>query len=704
MRIYLGHFCKPDRERELGISVAASNFSNTLVNGNIFDKSYSILPPYVRGRRNPKELTTESSTLLYSFWRRLPSPFCKLAPAFEQVALFFKIPRGASLWLYNVTMLNWILIKLLSWLKPSVSIYPIVLDYTPGAPGNDKFLRFINSTPGRISLTNYTELSKVNFRCLPGITPTECKIPLTNSTKRTFLLSGILNEQISSISTVVDAFEKVPEAILNITGNLSHNPDLVKRISEVPNVNYLGMLSKEAYMDLLDSSTTFILSTRNPSYPENKCNFPSKIIEGLFHNKGIVSTITYPQIEGINYILTGSTVNEIRDSIREIISMTEAQIEPYINQGKKTAEMFSIGVWKNAIDDIERPYDAVYLTNTPSFYKLNLTDAICAKGKKILLVFYGYGNEAVNTVLKNEERPNHFDWIFLHDGDSAKRDKITVFRKLSRLLRNTRHKHILYSGWFVPEYNLYSLMSPRNKNILICESSIYEVGTTGWRGYIKRLIIGRMNAALPSGLPHKELLEKLGLQGPQYITGSVGIFDKRHSRSKPKTLVNGQRCRFLYVGRLVPVKNVNLLVDCFNRNGLPLTIVGDGILRKQLEDKSNDNISFLGFVNNDELYRIYQSHDVFILPSLSEPWGLVVEEALYNGLPVIASDMVGAYPDMVKAYRAGECFRHDSMESLQAAIDKVIVNYTTYSESVAGIDFDMREQSQIKAYIDAFEI
>lgn len=704
MRIYLGHFCKPDKEKELGISVAASNFSNTLIQGDIFDKAYSILPPFVKGKRNPEELASDNSTMPYSFWRRLPSPLCKLAPAFEQIILFFKIPRGASLWLYNVTLLNWILIKLLEWFKPSVSIYPIVLDYTPGQPGNDKFLRFINSTPGRISLTNYAELSKLNFSCLPGITPTINDIPLTDYSKRTFLLSGILNEQISSISTVIEAFAQVPEATLYITGSLSHNPAIIKRISEIPNVWYLGMLSKKDYMKLLDSSATFILSTRNPSYPENKCNFPSKIIEGLSHNKGVVSTISYPQIEGIDYITTGSSVNDIKEAIKRIVLMSDAQISAYINQGKKISEMFSIKVWKNVIEAIERPYDAVYLTNTPSFYKLNLIEAICEKGKKTLLVFYGYGDEAVNTILGKDENDYRFDWIFLSEGNAAKRNKLATFKYLSRLLRHVRYKNILYAGWFAPEYNLYSFISPRKKNILICESSVYETQVTGIKGWIKRRIVSRMHNALPSGLPHKELLEKLGLKGNQFITGSVGVFDKKHPRPILNPLHSRKEYRFLYVGRLVSVKNVELLIECFNLNGLPLTIVGDGVLRKRLEDKAKSNISFMGFVNNDELYSIYQSHDVFILPSRSEAWGLVVEEALYNGLPVIASDKVGSYHDIIKAYNAGECFQHNSVASLQTAIDKVIANYPKYKKSVTDIDFDKREQLQVKAYLDAFEV
>lgn len=701
MRIYLGHFCKADKERELGISVAASNFSNTLVSGDIFDRVYSILPPFVTGKRNANELATENSVLLYSALRRLPSPLSRVAPIFEQLALFFKIPRGASLWLYNVTMLNWILIKLLRWLKPSVKIYPIVLDYTPGLPGNDKFLKAINNSAGRISLTNYSELSKVNFHCLPGITPLITTHPQIKSPKPTFLLSGVLSEEISSISTVVEAFANVPEATLYITGNLSHNPALIERIAHIRNINYLGMLSKAEYNNLLDTSTTFILSTRNPNFPENQCNFPSKIIEGLSHNRGVISTISYPQIDGINYITTKLSVEELRNTIRNVSSMTASQIERYINQGEKVAKMFSISVWKSIIEKIEKPYDGVYLTNTPSFYKLNLMNEIGKNGAKILIVFYGYGDEAVNTILNDEQR-FVFDWAFLSEGDTAKRNMLRVFLNVKRLLKQIQYKKILYSGWFIPEYILIAIKAPRKNNILICESSVYEAKTAGWKGLAKRIILSRMDIALPSGQPHYELLTKLKFRGKQIITGSVGIFDKHNSRGVARSSSPCHNYKFLYVGRLISVKNLELLIECFNRSGLSLTIIGDGVQREALEKIAKSNIEFMGFINNNELSSIYQSHDIFILPSKSEPWGLVVEEALYNGLPVIASDKVGAYQDMVAQYNAGVSFYHDSIESLQRAIDEVISAYQIYSGAVANIDFNKREQLQIQAYLDAF--
>ena len=107
-------------------------------------------------------------------------------------------------------------------------------------------------------------------------------------------------------------------------------------------------------------------------------------------------------------------------------------------------------------------YDIVYLTNTPSFYKVNLCNEV-AKSKSLLLVFYGYGDEAVNTALKSDNEYN-FDYTFLWEGNSAKRNKFACFVKLVKLLKKISYNKLLFSGWFVPEYSIYAFLSPKSKN------------------------------------------------------------------------------------------------------------------------------------------------------------------------------------------------------------------------------------------------
>lgn len=339
-------------------------------------------------------------------------------------------------------------------------------------------------------------------------------------------------------------------------------------------------------------------------------------------------------------------------------------------------------------------FDIVYLTNTPSFYKLNLCNEICKKGKSVLLVLYGYGSEAVNTSLTNNN-DWLFDFHFLNNGDAHKRNKFKTFIKLAKLLTSIKYKKLIYAGWLAPEYNLMAFLTPKKRNAMVCESSILDVSFNGISGLIKKAIINRMEAVLPSGKPHDRLFQSIGFKGRRLITGSVGIFDKQPRQTKS----THSPLKYIYVGRLIDVKNVLMLIDVFNKNGKPLTIVGTGILADELKAKANGNISFTGFIDNASLGAIYQDHDIFILPSYYEPWGLVVEEALYWGLPVIVSDKVGSSEDMVKELNTGLIFKNKDADDLQRCIDTIENNYSYYIDNVNAIDWEKRQADQVKAYI-----
>ncbi|MBR5323662.1 MAG: glycosyltransferase family 4 protein [Muribaculaceae bacterium] len=339
-------------------------------------------------------------------------------------------------------------------------------------------------------------------------------------------------------------------------------------------------------------------------------------------------------------------------------------------------------------------YDIVYLTNTPSFYKVNLCNEV-AKSKSLLLVFYGYGDEAVNTALKSDKDYN-FDYIFLWEGNSAKRNKFSCFTKLLKLMKQINCNKIIYEGWFVPEYILYSFISPRAKNCMLCESTIYESNISGLRGFIKRAIINRCSTALPSGIAHKAIFDAMGFKGDIHITGGVGIFHK------PERVIEKDKDstekKYLYVGRLIPCKNLEFLIERFNENGKPLTIVGKGELESKLKAMAKENISFKGFVENNKLPEVYKTHDVFILPSRTEPWGLVIDEAIYWGLPIITSDKVGCSNEMVITPQTGVTFELDNKDSFNNAINDIENNYKLYRKNAIAFDFDERDRNQIEAY------
>jgi glycosyltransferase involved in cell wall biosynthesis len=106
----------------------------------------------------------------------------------------------------------------------------------------------------------------------------------------------------------------------------------------------------------------------------------------------------------------------------------------------------------------------------------------------------------------------------------------------------------------------------------------------------------------------------------------------------------------LFVGRLEREKGVRVLLEAWHRadlgEGAVLALAGDGPLRAEVVGE-DDSVQALGFVPRDHLPSLYAAADVLVLPSIRtetflEPWGLVVNEAMHQGTPVIVSDAVGA--------------------------------------------------------------
>jgi glycosyltransferase involved in cell wall biosynthesis len=139
----------------------------------------------------------------------------------------------------------------------------------------------------------------------------------------------------------------------------------------------------------------------------------------------------------------------------------------------------------------------------------------------------------------------------------------------------------------------------------------------------------------------------------------------------------------LFAAKLIERKRPAQLVEAFARVHRDpalrrpyLLFAGDGPLRAELEAQADRSapgaVKFLGFQTQTELPRCYDLCDCFVLPSGLEAWGLVVNEVMCAGRAVIASDRVGAAPDLVHPGENGAIFRADDVDDLARAIREVI--------------------------------
>lgn len=352
-RIFVTHIAPREMTIKLGVSLSATNFNYNLIEGNIFNKVYSILPAFVNGKHEFE--SSKEIEYIYSRWRTKNKFLCRFAQIAENISLFKKIKKNTSVWFYNVSTLNVLTIILLMLFKRSVKVNIIILDYTPTDFLCKCFLPIINKCDGRICLSTSELFNKKNSICLPGVVPTEdIAQKKIISINKEFLISGALNENISLISMLLEAFSRIPDCTLHIT---TGRPEAHKKLIETYTKKYKNIifhytLNDNEFKTLLEN-VTYVLSTRNPDCPENLCNFPSKIIEALLFNKIILSTIHYPQIDGIKYFEVSPKLDCFIKEIRNIVSMDEGELTEYANQSQLVKDKFNTNVWNNVMETIE---------------------------------------------------------------------------------------------------------------------------------------------------------------------------------------------------------------------------------------------------------------------------------------------------------------------------------------------------------------
>lgn len=125
---------------------------------------------------------------------------------------------------------------------------------------------------------------------------------------------------------------------------------------------------------------------------------------------------------------------------------------------------------------------------------------------------------------------------------------------------------------------------------------------------------------------------------------------------------------FLMVGRLIPYKRFDLVIETFNGNGKPLKIAGVGPEEAKLKKMAKNNIQFLGRVPDAELKQLYSECQALIFPQL-EDFGITPVECMASGRPVIAYGEGGAR-DSIKENETGLFFEKQEEASLKHAIER----------------------------------
>lgn len=134
--------------------------------------------------------------------------------------------------------------------------------------------------------------------------------------------------------------------------------------------------------------------------------------------------------------------------------------------------------------------------------------------------------------------------------------------------------------------------------------------------------------------------------------------------------------KFLTIGRMVPYKGFEFLIEAFSTLPYELTVVGEGPLWDSLTSKAGPNVKFLGSVSEEEKYNLFADHDALIMSSINraEAFGMTIVEAFSAGLPVIASDIDTGVSFLVRDGETGLKFAIKNQSQLHLQIERLMKN------------------------------
>ncbi|MCX6972986.1 MAG: glycosyltransferase family 4 protein [Verrucomicrobia bacterium] len=326
-----------------------------------------------------------------------------------------------------------------------------------------------------------------------------------------------------------------------------------------------------------------------------------------------------------------------------------------------------------------------------------------------------YAWERMESVGQDFERRTVFkDRVF--EEISASEVKRGIFQELDKI----QPQAVVIAGWGTADARACLAWCKKNgaKAIVMSETRAADGRRVWWKEWIKSRLVRKFDGALCGGESHKRYLIKLGIPAERIAAGynvvdNALFFNKaKRDREVFQSSVGEAKSAsyFLASNRFVKRKNLERLIqayakyaESFHQGGVeniwPLVLLGDGELRGDLlalcgdlglqfansgqagnlklnsyklkTSKEFGLVVFSGFRQIEELPGFYAGAGAFVHPALEEPWGLVINEAMASGLPVLSSRNVGAAEELVVDGETGYLFDPMNIEEMANAMSKV---------------------------------
>ncbi|MBD2358436.1 glycosyltransferase family 4 protein [Tolypothrix sp. FACHB-123] len=256
---------------------------------------------------------------------------------------------------------------------------------------------------------------------------------------------------------------------------------------------------------------------------------------------------------------------------------------------------------------------------------------------------------------------------------------------------------ISYTGYSYASFWIAAIVAKLNRICFIFStdaSTIQPRDRKQWKNSLKKLLLPSIftlgDFILVSSTPGKQMVHSLGIPEDKIVltpssvdndwwSSQVTLVDVKAIREQWNIPENAHV--ILFCAKLQPWKRPHDSLRAFakaNVSGSYLVFAGDGPLRLELEAEAKalgvaEQVRFLGFVNQSQLPSVYRSANLFVFSSEYEPFGVVVNEAMLCGCPVVVSDHVGAHYDLVENGETGFVYPCGSIDALAEIFQTVLL-------------------------------
>lgn len=443
-------------------------------------------------------------------------------------------------------------------------------------------------------------------------------------------------------------------------GDLAALRDFMRAHPSVP-ISYEGPISSQDAPARIARAAVYVLPSRGEVFPMTVLEALSVGTATVLTNDcGIAAELEARQAARVS----NGTPSDLAANVTALLTSTEAR-DSLVTAGRRAAENdFSMNavvkVLESRYESASQRPSVLWMTNAAAPYRIPVWRQLAHHVSLEVSLL------ETDARLQRDSNNRGLDWqSSRHVADAP----FTISFLRTAVLRRGEHRYylgvirmrqlrgrqgIVFGGWESPVY-WFALLQAKRAGLRTVGFYESHAGTQGFRrglvASVRRRFFTALDAVVTPGKAATAALLKMGVD-PNRIHEGFNAVDVSAIRelileSSTPTPEAGS-LRIIYVGQLIERKNVATLVSAVATiPSAHLTITGVGPLREDLEKQISETfddpsrVHFTGYVSGEDVPSLMREHGVLVLPSHSEVWGLVVNEALACGLHVVVSSRAG---------------------------------------------------------------